>query len=313
MPPKDDSERQKLYADRWADPDARGALERLVPLNALRFAASRRMADSILLAHGVDSARWGVTYWKDLLRLNVGPAEAMFIASDEIRLLVHVPTAERDGCGDLLRELDATITGVYPSVPESAYVTIPLEPGAGVVASHFAALRAAHDAHVDFASRERINPSTRKGHHPGLVEVIAKASALPLPQPSYVRVAAPVVGPGAEVPTIASTSSSEGRRYEVTITKVERDPRLRDLCLARYGTRCCACGVDLGEAYGPAGAGLIHVHHLHPAAEGERETDAIRDLRPVCPNCHMVIHAGEALRTVEEVGAMCRVARGGQP
>jgi 5-methylcytosine-specific restriction protein A len=60
------------------------------------------------------------------------------------------------------------------------------------------------------------------------------------------------------------------------------------------------------ERYGPEAAGIIHVHHVVPLSEiGERyEVDPIKDLRPVCPNCHTVIHATKQARTVEQVAKM---------
>ncbi len=46
-----------------------------------------------------------------------------------------------------------------------------------------------------------------------------------------------------------------------------------------------AYGEDLGQDY-------IHVHHIVPIATiGESYIiDPINDLRPVCPNCHAMIH-----------------------
>ena len=44
-------------------------------------------------------------------------------------------------------------------------------------------------------------------------------------------------------------------------------------------------GDDLGRDF-------IHVHHLKPVGEvGEAYVlDPVRDLRPVCPNCHAMLH-----------------------
>jgi 5-methylcytosine-specific restriction protein A len=36
----------------------------------------------------------------------------------------------------------------------------------------------------------------------------------------------------------------------------------------------------------------------------EYEVDPIADLRPICPNCHAVLHLGGRTRTVEEVKAL---------
>jgi 5-methylcytosine-specific restriction protein A len=42
--------------------------------------------------------------------------------------------------------------------------------------------------------------------------------------------------------------------------------------------------------------------------QGEYEVDPIRDLRPVCPNCHLIIHSKKVPFTVEEVKNMLRKA-----
>ena len=44
--------------------------------------------------------------------------------------------------------------------------------------------------------------------------------------------------------------------------------------------------------YGDIGRGYIHVHHVKPLASAEtsRTVDAAKDLVPVCPNCHAMLH-----------------------
>jgi predicted HNH restriction endonuclease len=63
------------------------------------------------------------------------------------------------------------------------------------------------------------------------------------------------------------------------------------------------CGFNFAEKYGAIAAGIIHVHHLTPLAEiGDTyEVDPIEDLRPVCPNCHVVIHKHNPPFTIEKV------------
>jgi 5-methylcytosine-specific restriction protein A len=52
------------------------------------------------------------------------------------------------------------------------------------------------------------------------------------------------------------------------------------------------CGFDFEGAYGIIGRGFVHVHHLAPLATAaeQRDIDPIQDLRPVCPNCHAMLH-----------------------
>lgn len=84
----------------------------------------------------------------------------------------------------------------------------------------------------------------------------------------------------------------EGERITgVVRTEVKRNPAARTRCLALKGHRCIVCEKDLEEEYGVPG--IIHVHHLKPIFEsvGAREVDPEKDLVPVCPNCHAVIHS----------------------
>lgn len=84
----------------------------------------------------------------------------------------------------------------------------------------------------------------------------------------------------------------EGERITgVLRNEVKRNPIARARCLALKGHRCIVCEKDLEEVYGVSG--IIHVHHLKPLFEtvGAREVDPERDLVPVCPNCHAVIHS----------------------
>ena len=100
-------------------------------------------------------------------------------------------------------------------------------------------------------------------------------------------------------------SRPEGGQTRVWVNRYERDDQLRDACLAHHGAVCQACEVDMEETYGTLGNGFVHVHHVHPLAKGEeRETDPVRDLVPVCPNCHAMLHRGRPAaepRTIEEL------------
>ena len=54
--------------------------------------------------------------------------------------------------------------------------------------------------------------------------------------------------------------------------------------------------------------GFIHVHHLKSLAmiKGEYLVNPKEDLRPVCPNCHAVIHRLREPYTIAEVQALVR-------
>jgi hypothetical protein len=84
----------------------------------------------------------------------------------------------------------------------------------------------------------------------------------------------------------------EGAKSIVIVNRYERSKTGRDACIAHYGAKCMVCGFDFGQVYGDIGEGFIHVHHLVALSEIDEEykLDPIKDLRPVCPNCHAMLH-----------------------
>lgn len=102
----------------------------------------------------------------------------------------------------------------------------------------------------------------------------------------------------------------EGAATAVTVNAYERNPLARQRCIEHYGYKCSACEFDFETIYGPAAKGLIHVHHLRPLAAVAREYEVhpINDLRPICPNCHAMIHRQDPPYTIEELRAMLRVS-----
>ena len=101
----------------------------------------------------------------------------------------------------------------------------------------------------------------------------------------------------------------EGITRQVTVNSYERNAEARRLCIKHYGLSCCICGFNFREQYGTDVEGYIHVHHLKALSEiqQEYEVDPVADLRPVCANCHAVIHLGGKTRSMGEVSSMLRV------
>ena len=94
----------------------------------------------------------------------------------------------------------------------------------------------------------------------------------------------------------------EGAVRQILVNAYERDREARARCLKHYGRRCAVCDMAFAEVYGDEFASIIHVHHVVPlsAIALEYVVDPIRDLRPVCPNCHAVIHSRTPPYTIEQ-------------
>jgi 5-methylcytosine-specific restriction protein A len=97
----------------------------------------------------------------------------------------------------------------------------------------------------------------------------------------------------------------EGGRTLASVSRVERSTEARAACIAAHGHRCAVCDFDFEERYGTLGRGFVHVHHLEDLASGERDVDPVRELRPVFPNCHAMLHRGSSTaRSIEELQSL---------
>lgn len=100
----------------------------------------------------------------------------------------------------------------------------------------------------------------------------------------------------------------EGAKTRVEINRYERSRLNREACIAHHGTCCSACGIDLKKIYGELGDGFIHVHHITPvSAMGEDYiVDPQKDLFPVCPNCHAMLHRRNPPLMLDELKTIIR-------
>lgn len=100
---------------------------------------------------------------------------------------------------------------------------------------------------------------------------------------------------------------AEGNYTKVFVNKYERNWQARKECLKFYNNSsvCQICGIDIAKTYGAKFTGKIHVHHLIPLSKIKKKyiINPVKDLIPVCPNCHMILHSKgkNEVYTVEEV------------
>ncbi|MFI3171785.1 MAG: HNH endonuclease [Eubacteriales bacterium] len=98
---------------------------------------------------------------------------------------------------------------------------------------------------------------------------------------------------------------TEGAKKQIIVNAYERSSKARTLCIQKHGYQCAICGFDFGKFYGTQFEGKIHIHHKVPLHEigQEYDIDSAHDLIPVCPNCHMILHAKSngGYYSVEEV------------
>lgn len=105
-------------------------------------------------------------------------------------------------------------------------------------------------------------------------------------------------------------SYNEGRVHQVWMNKYERSNIARKKCIEKYGCKCFVCGMDFEKTYGELGKGFIHVHHIVPLSNIGKsyQVDYEKDLIPVCPNCHAMLHKGinGKVLTIDELKEIIR-------
>ena len=95
--------------------------------------------------------------------------------------------------------------------------------------------------------------------------------------------------------SLASRGDEEGEWQQVIVTLYERSCENRKACLDHYGPSCQACGMSFRDVYGELGTDFIHVHHEVPlhTLGGPQNVDPVKDMKPLCPNCHAMVHRAD--------------------
>jgi len=111
-----------------------------------------------------------------------------------------------------------------------------------------------------------------------------------------------------EIPTSKQNALFEGAKRTIIVNSYERNSKARQLCIKHYGSKCIICDFDFEHKFGEHGKGFIHVHHITPISDIGKyyEVDPIKDLRPVCPNCHAMLHRCETPLTIEELKTLLK-------
>jgi len=105
----------------------------------------------------------------------------------------------------------------------------------------------------------------------------------------------------------------EGAQEERTIKDRKRSDKLKRFAIEKHKAEnngklpCVGCGFDFEDKYGERGEGFIEIHHkevIHDKdIKGSRQKldEALKDVEPVCSNCHKMIHRrrGEMLSIKE--------------
>ena len=278
---------------------------RYIP-SEVRQQVAQLAADVIEQADSLGRDHWGMTAFVDAIRVNVGWTEILTATPEYLRLIVSKTALDADIPPGVEPYEGNDSRGFYPSVPgsicmEMEYRTVPAFEQA------IRTLRPALLEAIRLAARRRAGRGVRAGHNQDAVQALEDLIHRALPAPAYARLL--------EQSNADHTELMEGALQRVVSSRYERNPAARRACIAHYGPACFICGFSFEKVYGEPGRGFIHVHHLTPISSiGKKyRIDPIEDLRPVCPNCHAMLHHKDPPLSLEEIQNLMSRNTAGQP
>jgi hypothetical protein len=229
---------------------------------------------------------WGVTLFvpERVVRLNAGPVESLILKPKRLEILIDKELAP----------IGTRFHGVtYKNAPGCEIATIAL----AELPKSLASLTESHFAALSIAAKRRPTQSIIEAHSVGVTSFLSRfLSGASSTQPPHLLLDE----------SVAPELYYEGGRITIMVNRFERDKRARDTCISRYGLKCSVCDMNFHERYGSTMRGFIHVHHLVSLAsrDAEYRVDPVNDLRPVCPNCHAVIHSQDPPLSIEQARAL---------
>lgn len=98
----------------------------------------------------------------------------------------------------------------------------------------------------------------------------------------------------------------EGRRYKIQSNAIERSYKAREECLKYHEYSCKVCNFNFFDEFGDIGKNFIHVHHKNDISlkKESYRVNPIKDLIPLCPNCHAMAHKKRPAYSIEELKEM---------
>jgi predicted HNH restriction endonuclease len=255
------------------------------------------LARCIQIAHKFAPDKWGIRISKSGIILKVGFPEVLHVGDGVFHSLISnklVPAKTRK---DRRFEFSAT---PYKKAPNCDTCNIDIAD----FKDSFSLFMVANEAAIEIAAKSQINSSTPRSHSTELVNLISRMTNNALPQPTYIETSEKTF----LYPDEQNLEDKflEGAATRILVNRYERDPAARHKCVEHHGTDCKACGISFGDSYGPSVNGFIHVHHLTPLGDvrEQKAIDPIRDLQPVCPNCHAVIHSKKPPLSIDQVRSL---------
>lgn len=290
--------------------ETRQAVGSLIPDARVRKLYLTVFLESVLEADTCGKQKWGVYHIQDRVRLLVGGLIVQTLHRQGIWLTLDQEILETSP--EESEPLKESPDWRWDSGPYSKYVKVASQNGFYAPSKDLELWPTLKNMHFSFINKvadrfEALRAPSQARHMPALLLYLRQELDCYVPEPVYHEDTFVLPEEIAEGATLC-----EGSRREITVNAYERNPDARRECIRHYGTSCVVCGFNFEEAYGEVGRGFIHVHHLQPLANigEEYEVNPKDDLRPVCPNCHAIIHRSRDPYSIDQVKQFLRKSSG---
>jgi 5-methylcytosine-specific restriction protein A len=288
--------------NRASEQYAKNIFEKLFPNESERKICAKLLSDCVVLADSYGSSCWALTLFSNKIRLSVGQSEVILFQKNKLFLVITDPG--NFNLDKLEHQLFIQPVGIkYKSVPINQILcNIPSE----YIEEIYPQIVLYHKKYICLAAKHRKVTTWKSSFSIGIILYLNDLLKISLPIPAYMEDRCQTLYPDQlddEIPL------NEGRVTKVLVNSYERNPEARRICIEHFGVKCSVCGMNFEETYGPIGKNFIHVHHIIPLSEisAEYVVDPIKDLIPVCPNCHAMLHQRKPPYSIKEMKKMYTV------
>jgi 5-methylcytosine-specific restriction protein A len=300
--------------DRNSIEDAIKVTTKLLPNQITRNVILEFLKKAILFADQLNSQNWNLNLDKNgqFIRFNVGHEYCIRIRKNNILVICQKDSLKKslgnknleiDFLGRIKRE--EIISKNIDDVP-NCLAKVPNSVGCYMshdnVREYLPILEKSNLLFLEYAiSNTKQRPVMREAHSKGFMSYLEILGLLN--DFDYSEEESNEFHSTEEIPKQQAKELLEGQKKTITVNVHERDRNARKQCLEHWKTNCVVCKFSFEENYGNIGKGFIHVHHLKPLSEIKKEykVNPIEDLRPVCPNCHAMLHTKNPPYSIEEL------------
>lgn len=278
-------------------------IESLVPKSDQRLHFLSVLLDSINQANSWGSQKWGIhcVSAEEKIRLLVGSFIVLTIGKGRIWMALDDNLLRSK---DVLLKLSTSVHWQWDNDDYPEYKKIPSKNGyyspqnSGF--EFWQEIKALHFEFINKAAKRNsclLVPSQSK-HQPAILTYVERELRQYVPKPCYDTIGFITAN---EIDETAPYY--EGAKIQILVNAYERDEKARQKCLDHFGFNCFVCGFSFEKMYGEIGKGFIHVHHLKPLSEIGIGyiPNPIKDLVPVCPNCHAMLHRRKPPFSIQEL------------